>query len=184
MKIGEWKKKDLKGFRVQGKTLGVIGYGRIGKKVAKLASSLQMKVVFYDPYLKKTEDALSLKRLLEISDFVTLHLPLTVKSKGMIGKEEIGIMKNGAYLINTARGGIVDEAALLEALNKGKLGGVAIDVYKQQPPFSDEISNALIKNEKVIASPHSIGQTKEAVLEKGNGVIKIIKEHINSRVCL
>jgi D-3-phosphoglycerate dehydrogenase len=96
----------------------------------------------------------------------------------MIGRNEINKMKDGAYLINTARGGIIDEEALLDALHKGKLSGVALDVYESQPPFGNELSNRLIKDERVIATPHSIGQTIEAIEEKGEGVIKIIKDHI------
>jgi len=178
MKRREWKKKELRGCRIKGKTLGIIGYGRIGKEVARMASALKMKVVAYDPYIKDNEFAVTLDKLLETSDFVTIHVPLTEKTKNMIGKNEISKMKDGAYLINTARGGIIDEEALLDALQKGKLSGAALDVYGQQPPFENEVSNRLTKDEKVIATPHSIGQTIEAIEEKGKGVIKIIKEYI------
>jgi len=175
MKRGEWKKKELRGFRIKGKTLGIIGYGRIGKAVARMASALKMKVVAYDPYVKGTEFAVTLDELLETSDFITIHVPLTKETKGMIGKNEISKMKDGAYLINTARGGIIDERALLNALNEGKLSGAALDVYGQQQPFENEVSNRLAKDERVIATPHSIGQTIEAIEEKGEGVIEIIK---------
>ena len=178
MKRGEWKKRELKGFRIKGKTLGIIGYGRIGRKVAKMASALGMNIVVYDPYVKGNEIAVTLDELLEKSDFMTVHVPLTEETRGMIGKKEISKMKNGAYLINTARGGIIDEEALLDALHEGKLSGAALDVYEQQPPFENRVSNKLIKDKKVIATPHSIGQTIEAVQEKGKGVIKIIKDFI------
>jgi len=179
MKCGEWKKEELKGCRIKGKTLGIIGYGRIGKEVAKMASALGMNVVAYDPYVRDNEFAVTLDTLLETSDFITIHVPLTEETKGMIGKNEINKMKEGAYLINTARGGIVDEEALLDALYKGKLSGAALDVYEHQPPFENEVSNKLIRDEKVIATPHSIGQSTEAVEEKGEGVIKIIKNRIH-----
>ena len=179
MKRGEWKKKELRGCRIKGKTLGIIGYGRIGKEVAKMASAVGMNVVAYDPYVKNNEFAVTLDTLLGTSDFVTIHVPLTEKTKGMIGKNEISKMKESAYLINTARGGIVDEEALLDALYKGKLSGAALDVYEHQPAFENEVSNKLIRDEKVIASPHSIGQSTEAIEEKGEGVIKIIKDYIH-----
>lgn len=178
MKRGEWKKKELKGCRIKGKTLGIIGYGRIGREVARMASALGMNVVAYDPYVKDNEIAVPLNTLLETSDFITVHVPLTEETKGMIGKNEIGKMKDGAYVINTARGGIVDEKALLDALQKGKLGGAALDVYAHQPVFENKVSNKLIGNDKVIASPHSIGQSTEAVEDKGEGVIRIIRDFI------
>jgi len=178
MKRGEWEKKELRGCRIKGKTLGIIGYGKIGREVAKMASALEMKVVVYDPYAKDNEFAVTLDKLLETSDFITIHVPLTEETKGMIGRNEISKMKNGAYLINTARGGIIDEEALLDALCEGKLSGVALDVYEHQPPFQNELSNRLIKDKRAIATPHSIGQTFEAIEEKGEGVIKIIKGHI------
>ncbi|MGQ9459854.1 MAG: NAD(P)-dependent oxidoreductase [Candidatus Bathyarchaeaceae archaeon] len=181
MKRGQWKKKELRGCRVKGKTLGIIGYGRIGREVARLASALEMKVVAYDPYAKDNEFAVTLDELLRTSDFITIHVPLTKETRHMIGRDEISKMKNGAYLINTARGGIIDEEALLDALRKGKLSGVALDVYESQPPFGNELSNELIKDERVIATPHSIGQTIEAIEEKGEGVIKIIKDYVRRR---
>jgi len=178
MKRGEWKKKELKGCRIKGKILGIIGYGRIGKEVARMASALGMKVIAYDPCVTDNEFAVSLDTLLATSDFITIHAPLTEETKGMIGKNEISKMKDEAYLINTARGGIIDEKALLDALYKGKLSGAALDVYEHQPVFENGVSNKLIRNEKIIATPHSIGQSTEAVEEKGEGVIKIIRDYI------
>jgi phosphoglycerate dehydrogenase-like enzyme len=179
MKRGEWKKKELKGCRIKGKTLGIIGYGRIGKEVARMASALGMNIVAYDPRVKDNEFSVTLDTLLKVSDFITIHTPLTEENKSMIGKNEISRMKDGAYLINTARGSIADEKALLDALCQGKLSGAALDVYEHQPVFENEVSNKLISNEKVIATPHSIGQSIEAVEEKGEGVIKIIKDYIH-----
>jgi phosphoglycerate dehydrogenase-like enzyme len=119
-----------------------------------------------------------LDTLLETSDFITIHAPLTEETRGLIGKSEISKMKDGAYLINTARGGIIEEKALLEALHNGKISGAALDVYKHQPVFENEVCNQLIRNEKIIAAPHSIGQSSEAVEEKGEGVLKVIKDYI------
>lgn len=178
MKRGEWKKKELRGCRIKGKILGIIGYGRIGKEVARIASALEMNVVVYDPYVKSGEIAVTLDELLETSDFITMHVPLTEETKHMIGKNEISKMKNGAYLVNTSRGGVIDEGALLDALYEGKLSGVALDVYEHHLPFENELSNRLIKNKRVIATPHSIGQTIGAIEGKGEGVIEIIRDHI------
>ncbi len=178
MKHGKWKKKELEGRRLRGKTLGIIGYGKIGREVARMASALEMRVVAYDPYTNN-DLAVTLDTLLKTSDFITIHVPLTEETKGMIGKNEIRKMKEGAYLINTARGGIIKEKALLNALHEGKLGGAALDVYEHQSAFENEVSMKLIENEKVIATPHSIGQSAEAIEEKGRGVINIIKEYVH-----
>jgi len=173
MKQSQWNKNKLIGVRIQGKTLGTIGYGTIGKYVEKLAQALKMKVRIYDPYVKET--TVSLPQLLEASDYITIHVPLNEETRYMIGEREISQMKDGAYLINTARGEIIDEQALLKALKEGKLSGAGLDVYEQQPPFKNNITKQLIEHPKVIATPHSIGQTIEALQEKGESVIKIIK---------
>jgi D-3-phosphoglycerate dehydrogenase len=179
MKRGEWKKNALLGGRIEGKTLGVIGYGRIGEQVAKLGRALGMTVVTYDPYKRNCQFTVPFDTLLTRSDYITVHVPLTNETKGMIGKTEISKMKRGAYLINTARGSIIDQQALLEALRTEKISGAALDVYEPQLPFDNEVTNRLVKNERVIATPHSIGQSAEAMEEKGRGVIKIIRDHVN-----
>ena len=178
MKQSQWNKNELIGVRIQGKTLGIIGYGAIGKYVEKLAQALKMKVIIYDPYV--TEKTVSLPQLLETSDYVTIHVPLNEETKGMIGEREICQMKDGAYFINTARGEIIDESALLKVLKEGKLGGAGLDVYEQQPPFKNDITKQLIEHPKVIATPHSIGQTIEALQEKGESVINIIKRKLET----
>ena len=132
-----------------------------------------MKVRIYDPYVKETTG--SLPQLLEASDYITIHVPLTGETHCMIGEREISQMKDGAYLINTARGKIIDKQALLKALKEGKLSGAGLDVYEQQPPFNDDVTKQLIEHPNVIATPHSIGQTIEALQEKSESVIKIIK---------
>lgn len=179
MKRGIWKKKSLIGCRIKGKTLGIIGCGKIGREVAQLGFALRMKVIACDPCLSDDKIVVvSLEELLKKSDFITIHTPLTEETSHLIGRKEIAKMKDGAYLVNTARGGIIDEEALLEAVRSGKIGA-ALDVYEyESPPFSNEVSNNLVKSEKVIATPHSIGQTIEAIEEKGKGVLKAVKDYI------
>jgi D-3-phosphoglycerate dehydrogenase len=178
MKQRKWKKRLLKGFRIKGKTLGIIGYGRTGKEVARMASALEMNIIVYDPYVKDNEYAVTLNELLSKSDFITVHAPLTEETRNMIGKKEIEKMKDGVFLINTARGGIINEEALLDALCKGKLSGAALDVYRQEPPFLNDVSDKLVRNRKVTATPHSIGQTKEAMAEKEERVLKIVMNYV------
>lgn len=185
MKKGEWRKKELIGFRVEGKTLGIVGYGRIGREVARQALANGMKVIVYekDPKARR-ENALPivfaerLEDLLSKSDIITIHVPLTEETRGMIGERELAMIKKGAYLINTARGGIVDEEALLKALENDRLAGVAVDVFQHQPPLVNNSSEKLVRHEKVIASPHSIAQTREALKQKGESVLKIIREYV------
>jgi D-3-phosphoglycerate dehydrogenase len=118
-----------------------------------------------------------LEELLKISDYISVNCPLTEGTCDLIGKDQINKMKDGVFLINTARGGIINEQALLDAVASGKVYA-AIDVFVSKTPFNDKITNYLIQNERVIATPHSIGQTHEAIEEKGEGVIEAIKNHI------
>jgi phosphoglycerate dehydrogenase-like enzyme len=178
MKRGEWKKRNLIGYRIKGRTLGIIGCGKIGREVANFAFALGMKVVVSDPCLQDEKImVVSLEELLKISDFITVNCPLTEETRHLIGRKEISKMKDGAFLVNTARGGIVDEDALLEAVRARKIGA-ALDVYESSTPFENETTNSLIKSERVIATPHSIGQTIEAIEEKGKGVLKTIEEYV------
>ena len=181
MKRGEWKKTSLIGCRVAGKTLGIIGCGKIGREVARLGSALDMNVVVSDPCLQDDNiTVVSLDDLLRTSDFITVNCPLTGGTRDLIGKEEIAKMKEGAFIVNTARGGIINEDALLDAVRSGKVGA-ALDVLVSKTPFEDELANSLIQCERVISTPHSIGQTHEAIEEKGEGVIKAIKDHVNAK---
>jgi len=181
MKRGEWKKTSLVGCRVTEKVLGIVGCGKIGREVARIGSALGMKVIVSDPCIQdETVPLVSLDQLLRTSDFITVNCPLTNGTRGLIGREEIAKMKNGTFLVNTARGGVINEEALLEAVRSGKVGA-ALDVFSIKKPFEDEVVNSLIKNESVIATPHSIGQSHEAIEEKGEGVIKAIKNHVNGK---
>jgi len=183
MKEGKWAKKEFYGWQLRGKTLGVLGLGNIGSHVARLAKAFGMKILITKrtpPPLEVLEELeaefIPLNELLKRSDIVTIHVPLTPQTHHMIGEREIGLMKDGAYIVNTSRGAIVDEKALLEALKSGKLAGAALDVYEIEPPTNYE----LIKMPNVVCTPHIGAQTVEAqemaakiIAEK---IIKTIKE--------
>lgn len=168
MKQGKWLKKELMGFLLKGKKLGLIGLGNIGLRVARIAKAMGMKILVTkrvppSPELLKSLEAefLPLDELLRQSDIVSIHVPLSKETRNMIDAEEIGKMKDGAFLINTSRGEIVNEKALLNALRSGKLGGAALDVYSVEPPENLE----LIKRPNVICTPHIGAQTVEAQRE-------------------
>ncbi|MGB9668489.1 MAG: hydroxyacid dehydrogenase, partial [Thermosulfidibacteraceae bacterium] len=156
MKQGKWDKKSFMGVEIRDKVLGIIGIGRIGSYVAKLAQGLQMKVIAYDPYI--SEEAakqmgvrlVSLDELLSESDFISIHSPLTRETKHLLNKEKLLKMKKGALLVNCARGGIVVEKDLYEVLVSGHLGGAALDVFEEEPPQD----YSLVKLPNVIATPH------------------------------
>ena len=165
MKEGKWIKKKLIGWELRGKTLGVIGLGNIGEKVARIAKAIGMNILIHKrrpppPELLKELEAefIPLHELLQRSDVVTIHVPLTPATHHMIGEREIQMMKDGAFLINTSRGAIVDEKALLKALQSGKLGGAALDVYEVEPPTD----LALVSLPNVVCTPHIGAQTREA----------------------
>jgi len=164
MKQGQWLKKEFEGVELNGKTLGVIGFGRIGTEVGKRASAFGMNVITYDPNVSEHElehgnaEPVSLQDLYAWSDFISLHLPLNVQTRDLIGPQAISQMRDGVRIVSTARGGIIDEAALLEALNSGKVAGAALDVFGKEPPGLTE----LVSHPRVIATPHIGAQTAEA----------------------
>ncbi|NMC85990.1 MAG: hypothetical protein GYA58_11960 [Anaerolineaceae bacterium] len=164
LKAGKWLKKELEGRELYTKTLGVIGFGRIGSSVAQRARAFEMKVLGYDPKLPAAEiqarggEPASLDELLAQADIITMHLPLTDQSRGMLNTEAFAKMKPGVYVICAARGGVIDEAALLAALNSGKVAGAALDVYATEPPGLTE----LVSHPKVVGTPHIGAQTVEA----------------------
>lgn len=174
MRKGEWNKKIYEGIEIEGKTLGVVGFGRIGRETAKKARALGMKIAFYDivdPMLNNNEyKYCTLDELFAISDFISLHVPYNKGDKAVIGKEEIEKMKEGVYLINCARGGVVDEKALLEALDCGKLSGAALDVFLEEPAKY----NPLCNHDKVSVTPHIGASTREAQGRIGEEIIDII----------
>jgi len=148
-------------FELKGKTIGIIGFGSIGRGVARLAKAFGMEVLVYDPYASAPQDAAPgrLEDVLRLSDVVTIHCPLTDETRDLIDAEALARMKPSAILINTARGGIVNEAALAEALNAGRLAGAGIDVLSQEPPAG---GNVLLGARNVIVTPHSAWSTIEA----------------------
>ena len=160
MKTEKWDKKSFEGDEIGGKTLGLIGVGNIGKEVAKRANALGMTVLAYDPYVKEVAGIkmVTLDEILTQSDYISLHLPKTKESAGMIGVDQFAKMKNGVRIVNCARGGIIDEAALYEALTSGKVAGAALDVFAEEPPTDWK----LLKLDNVIGSPHIGAATKEA----------------------
>jgi D-3-phosphoglycerate dehydrogenase len=165
VKRGEWTRAKFMGVELNGKTLGVIGLGRIGSRVTVRARSFGMKVIAYDPYIADTAFAsveaerVTLDRLLASADFITVHTPLTDETRGMIGAAEIAKMKDGVRVLNIARGGIYEEEALADALNRGKIAGAAIDVYEDEPPAKN---HPLINAKNAIVSPHIGANTYEA----------------------
>ncbi len=160
MKAEKWEKKVFEGDEIGGKTLGLIGIGNIGKEVAKRAVALGMAVLAYDPYVKEAADVklVSLDELLAQADYISLHLPKTKESQNMLDKAQFEKMKTGVRFINCARGGIVNEDALYDALTRGKVAGAALDVYAEEPPTNWKLA----KLDNVICSPHIGAQTKEA----------------------
>ena len=143
-------------------TLGIIGYGRIGKKVADIASIFDLKILAFDPIteIPTSHKVNSIAELLSASDFVTLHIPLTPETNGLIGKSEFAAMKSGAILINCSRGSLVDLDAALESLNSGKLGGLGLDVFDPEPPKHHPIFD----HENVVLTPHVMGLSNQATI--------------------
>jgi len=167
VKLGEWPKGRYPGRELAGKTLGVIGFGRIGSRVAKLAKALGMHVLAYDKRDIAGEareagaEPSSLSYLLSESHAITLHVPLTRETYRMISWRELEAMRDGAVLVNTSRGAVVDGRALLSALNSGKLAAAAVDVLEHEPP-KESWEKELIAHPKVIATPHIGAETSEA----------------------
>ncbi len=164
MKHDKWIKKDYKGRELNGKTLGIVGYGNIGSRIGKYAQALDMKVICYDPIRNIDDmratgaDPVELEEVYAKADIITFHVPLIPETKHMVNDETFTKMKDGVLLVNVARGGIIEEAALLRALESGKVAGAALDVYEKEPP----VDWTLAEHPKVIAVPHVGGQTAEA----------------------
>jgi D-3-phosphoglycerate dehydrogenase / 2-oxoglutarate reductase len=165
LKRGEWSRSRYIGSELTGKTLGLIGLGRVGSEVARRAQGLDMRVMVYDPYVPDEHarhlglEPVDLDALLESSDFVSLHVPLTEATRGILSAERIARMRPGAFVVNCARGGLIDEPALLKALDEGRLAGAGIDVFTAEPvPDSDPLP----RHPKVVATPHLGASTVEA----------------------
>ena len=177
MKEGKWEKAELMGGELRGKTLGIIGTGRIGRAVGYKAKAFLMNLLAYDvvqnqEFAERTgAKYVDLDTLLRESDFVTLHVPLMPETKHMMSKRELDLMKPTALLINTSRGEVVDEAALIKALKKGKIAGACLDVYEREPPAE----SPLLKLSNVVLTPHLGASTREAQRDAAVLVAKKIK---------
>jgi D-3-phosphoglycerate dehydrogenase len=173
MKNGVWDKKNGVGIELAGKTLGLVGFGKIAQEVAKRARALGMEVIAYTDYGFQSElaRAAGLEELLAKSDFVSIHVPMNEKTKGMIGAEHIAKMKKGAFIVNTARGGIVEEGALFDACKSGMIAGAALDVYSKEP-----YDEKLLELENVVFTPHVGGSTKEAQMRIGEEMVAKLKQ--------
>lgn len=180
MHEGKWEKSSAAGMELRGKTLGLIGLGRIGCEVAIRADAFDMRVLGYDPYISEAAakevqvELVPLEKLLAESDFVSLHTALSPATQNLINAETIGKMKKGARLINAARGELVDEGALTEALKSGKLAGAALDVFVHEPPKD----SPLLAMTNVVATPHVAGSTTEAQEEVGTQVAVQVKDYL------
>ncbi|MFZ3071513.1 MAG: hydroxyacid dehydrogenase [Anaerolineaceae bacterium] len=179
MKAETWLKKEFNGTELYGKTLGVIGFGNIGRRVGNYASAFGMSILAYDPfrdaeYMRANGAELAtIEEIYKKADIITLHLPLTDQCRHLLNDEAFAKMKDGVLIVDAARGGIIDEAALLRALESGKVRGIGLDVYEKEPPLSWELA----KHPKVIAMPHIGAQTAEAQLR---AAVDISTEVINA----
>ncbi len=183
MRAGKWEKKNLKGIELAGKTLGLIGTGRIGKRVAELAKAIGMiKVIGYDPYVdadtlaKAGIEKKELDAVLQEADWISLHLPKTDETANMLSTEQFKKMKNDARIVNAARGGVIDENAITQALNEGTIGGYAVDVYSKEPA---ESNNPLFTvNNNILFTPHIGASTQEGQDRVGEEIVNIVKEYV------
>lgn len=185
VKAGRWERGRFEGVELHGKTLGVIGLGRVGTMVAARAIAFGMRVVGYDPFVSR-ERAKSLgvdlmpnlEAVLVQSDFVTIHLPRTPDTEGLIGERELALLKPDARIVNTSRGGILDERALVEALRDGKLGGAALDVFEREPVPP---AHPLLRFQNVVATPHLGASTREAQDKAGTAIAEMVRLALNGQ---
>lgn len=176
LRRGEWEKSRFQGRELRGKTLGIVGLGKIGRAVAKRAQAFEMTCVGHDPLVSDADaralgvEPLSFDALLARADIVTLHAPMTPETKGLIGAAQIARMPKGAILVNAARGALVDEAALVAALRSGHLAGAALDVFAEEPPTD----GTLVNLPNVVATPHVGAATVEAQEAVGEEIVKLL----------
>ncbi|MFT4413137.1 phosphoglycerate dehydrogenase [Fredinandcohnia humi] len=183
VKSREWSRTSFVGMELAGKHLGIIGFGRIGSEIAKRARAFEMKIHVFDPFLTKARaeklgvDLCTLDEVLAIADIITVHTPLTKETKGLLGNENLAKTKKGVYLINCARGGIIDESAVIEYLENGHIAGMALDVFEVEPP----INNRLLEFDQVITTPHLGASTREAQLNVANQVAREVTEFFQGK---
>ena len=174
LKRGEWRRSEFMGVEVRGKVLGIIGLGRVGSQVARRALGLDMRVLAFDPFVAAERAArqgielATMDELLEQSDFLTIHTPLMQGTRSLLGPRELARIKKGVRLLNVARGGLIDEAALLSAVEDGRVAGAALDVFSQEPPEQD----SLVAHPKIITTPHLGASTVEAQAEVAKEVVE------------
>ncbi len=173
-KSSKWEKKKFKGFELYGKKLGIIGIGRIGSEMAKRAKALGMEVIAYDPYVKTSDYAniVDLDTLLKESDYISLHIPKTSETEHILDKTAFDKMKEGVVIINCARGGVVDENALYDAINGEKVRIACVDVFESEPAKD----NKLFDLEQVIVTPHIGAQTKEGQTRAGTQIAELVRD--------
>lgn len=182
LKAGKWERNKFKGIELRTKTIGIVGLGRIGRRIARRCRAFGMSVVAYDPYMSEDRveamriERVSLDQLFERSDFITLHAALTPDTKELIDAEAIAKMKPGVRIINAARGGLIDEAALAAALADGKVAGAALDVLTDEPPDPD---NPLLRMDNAVVTPHLAASTSESQREVG---IQIVSQMIDALI--
>ena len=183
-RAGKWEKKSLQGTELRGKTLGIVGLGRVGVEVARRAKAFAMKVIAYDPFVSQQLardleiELAALDLLYAASDYISLHVGLTPQTEGMINHAALAKMKKGVRLVNCARGELIDDAALLQALNSGHVAGAALDVFTQEPPKE----NPLLAAPNVIATPHIAGSTNEAQELVGVQIAMQVREYLKRSV--
>jgi D-3-phosphoglycerate dehydrogenase len=176
MRRGEWEKSRFMGRELRGKTIGIVGLGKIGRAVAQRARAFEMTCVGHDPLVSDADvralgvEPLPLDALIARADVLTLHVPLTAETKGMIGPQAIARLPRGAVIVNAARGGLVDEAALLQALDSGALAGAAFDVYAEEPPKG----SPLLAHPRVVLTPHIGAATVEAQEAVGEEIVRLL----------
>jgi len=177
MARGEWLKKQLKRTELMGKTLGLVGAGNIGTELARRARAFGMRVIAFDPFLKSHEfvDLLPLEEVFGESEYVSLHVPLTEESRGLVNTETISLMKDGVVLINTARGGCINEQDVVSALTSGKMHAYATDVWHSDPPDS---ACPLLTAPNVIMTPHLGASSNENMLRIGDVVVRILEDFV------
>ena len=184
MRKGEWNKKQYKGVELFGKTLGIIGFGRIGVQTAFLASCLGMKVLYYqrsgakpgyDEYEYAAKD-----ELLKKSDFISLHAPYSKVAGAILEKEDFDMMKDGVYIINTSRGQVINENALLDALDSGKVAAAALDVFQNEP----NVDKRILEHERISLSPHIAGSTKQAQQRIGQEAAAIVLHYFKTNMAV
>ena len=173
---GEWNKSLFMGRELRGKTLGIVGLGKIGRAVARRAQAFEMTCVGYDPLVPDADvrgmgvEPLALDDVFPRSEILTLHVPLSPETRGMVGAERLARLPRGAFLVNAARGGLVDEAALLAALESGAIGGAALDVFSSEPPKG----SPLVGHPRVVATPHVGAATVEAQEAVGEEIVRLL----------